>query len=77
MILDYRNCNFFLITLHVYIGKDGEISICDQTREIREYAYAYNPGFFYVFIVSRTPRTEYCTPYYKAAIFSIFRQNTC
>ena len=46
MILDYRNCNFFLITLNVYIGKDGEISICDQTREIREYAYAYNPGFF-------------------------------
>ena len=46
MILDYGNYNVFLRTLNVYIGKDGEISICDQTREIREYAYAYNRGFF-------------------------------
>ena len=46
MILDYGNCNVFLITLNVFIGKDAEISICDQTREIRECAYAYNPGFF-------------------------------
>ena len=46
MILDYGNCNVFRITLNVYIGEDVEISICDQTREIREYAYAYNPGFF-------------------------------
>ena len=72
MILDYGNCNFFLITLNVYSGKDGEISICDQTREIREYAYAYNPGFFYLFIVSRTPRTEYCTPHYKPQFSQFF-----
>ena len=45
MILDDGNCNIFLITLNVNIGEDGEIRICDQTREIREHAYAYNPVF--------------------------------